>query len=334
MGYSPTISVLLPCRNAARYLPACIASLMRQRCRDFEVVAVEDGSTDATPELLAAWARADTRVRIIAQAALGLVTALNRGLGESRGAVIARMDADDIAHPRRLEMQLALLGSGVADVISCLVRCFPRVQMRQGMIRYERWLNSLVSHDEIVHDLFVESPLAHPSVMMRADALRRLGGYRDMGWPEDYDLWLRAYAAGLRFAKAPRHLYWWRERTDRLSRVHSAYSAAAFRACKVHHLKAMRLRGRDSVTVWGAGKEGKALARHLRRNGVGIAAFIDVDPHKIGNLVLGAPVVSVDRLSREHYLLVAVGAAGAREEIRAYLAAAGWREPDHYRTMA
>jgi hypothetical protein len=316
------------------YLPACIASLVRQRFRDFEVVAVDDGSTDATAEILRAWRAQDARVRVVEQPPLGLVATLNRGLAESRAAIIARMDADDIAHPHRFEMQLALLESGAADVASCLVRCFPRAQMRLGMMRYERWLNSLVTHDEIVRDLFVESPLAHPSIMMPAAALRRLGGYRDRGWPEDYDLWLRCYAAGLRFAKVPRCRYWWRERSDRLSRVHSAYSPAAFRACKVHHLKAIHLRERGRATVWGAGKEGKALARHLRRSGIAVGAFIDVDPRKIGSVVLGAPVVSVERLAREHYLLVAVGAAGAREEIRAYLAAAGWREPEHYRTMA
>jgi GT2 family glycosyltransferase len=331
---SPALSVILPCRDAARYLPACIASLQRQTQYDFEVIAVDDGSTDATASILGDWRRGDPRVRVITQHPLGLVAALNRGIAEASAPVIARMDADDIAHPRRFELQAALLQTGAVDVASCLVRCFPRAQLRRGMRRYEQWLNSLVSHQEMARDLFVESPLAHPSAIMRADALRSLGGYRDMGWPEDYDLWMRAYAAGLRFGKVPRRLYWWRERADRLSRTHGAYSPAAFRRCKVHHLKAIHLCGRTHVAVWGAGKEGKALARHLRREGIEVIRFIDVDPNKIGRTLLGSPVVGMDALNRDHYLLVAVGAHGAREEIRAYLAAAGWREPRDYRTMA
>jgi chromate transport protein ChrA len=171
------------------------------------------------------------------------------------------------------------------------------------MRRYERWLNSLVTHEQIARDLFVESPLAHPTAMLLARTLRSLGGYRDQGWPEDYDLWMRAYAAGLRFAKVPRCLYWWRERADRLSRVHGAYSPAAFRRCKVHHLKALHLCEESVVTIWGAGKEGKALARHLRRENIAIAAFVDVDPRKIGMTVLGAPVAGVGGLTRDHYLL-------------------------------
>lgn len=331
---SPAVSVILPCRDAAAHLPACIRSLSRQVFADFEVVVVDDGSTDETPEMLAEWRRRDARVRVIEQAPLGLVAALNRALGEAQGAVIARMDADDISHPRRLGLQLELLRSGAAEVVSCLVRCFPRSQVRLGMRRYEGWLNSLLTHEQMERDLFVESPLAHPTVMLGAGVLRDLGGYRDMGWPEDYDLWLRAYAAGLRFAKVPRYLYCWRERADRLSRTHGAYSPAAFRACKVHHLKALHLRGANTVNLWGAGKEGKALARHLRRAGVEVAAFIDIDPRKIGRVLLGAPVLSVEGLERGRYLLVAVGAHGAREEIRAYLTATGWREPEDYRTLA
>jgi len=331
---SPALSILLPCRDAAAYLPACIASLQRQTLYDFEVVAVDDGSTDATDRILRDWQRRDGRVRVVTQPPLGLVAALNRALAEASAPVIARMDADDIAHPRRLEMQMALLETGAVEVVSCLVRCFPRAQLRLGMRRYEHWLNCLVSHEGMVRDLFVESPLAHPSAMTRADSLRALGGYRDMGWPEDYDLWMRAYAAGLRFGKVRRHLYWWRERADRLSRTHGAYSPGAFRRCKVHYLKAIHLRGRDRVAVWGAGKEGKALARHLRREGVEVARFIDVDPNKIGQRVLGVPVAGVNALTRDHYLLAAVGAHGARDEIRAYLTAAGWGEPQDYRTMA
>lgn len=331
---APQISVILPCRDAAAYLPACAASLARQTCSNFEVITIDDGSKDYTPKILSRWQAEDPRVRVITQPPLGLVAALNRGLQEARGQIIARMDADDVSHPRRLEMQAALLSHAGVDVVSCMVRCFPRAGMRLGMLRYEQWLNSLMTHEEISRDLFVESPLAHPSAMMRADALRALGGYRDCGWPEDYDLWMRASGESLRFAKVPRHLYWWRERADRLSRTNAVYSPAAFRRCKVHYLKAMHLGDATRVNMWGAGKEGKALARHLRRVGIEVAAFVDVDPHKIGNVVLGAPVVGVEHLTREHYLLVAVGAHGARAEIRAHLAAAGWREPQDYRTMA
>lgn len=329
------LSVLLPCRDAGATLPAALASVSGQTFRDFEVIAVDDGSGDATPGLLRQWSEADPRVRVITQPPQGLVAALNRATAEARAPLLARMDADDIAHPRRFERQVALLDQHPeVGVAGCLVRCFPRAAMRRGMRRYEQWVNSVVSHEEIERDLFVESPLPHPCVVMRADAVRGAGGYQDCGWPEDYDLWLRLFARGVRFVKVPEVLHFWRDRPERLSRTHPAYASAQFRRCKVHYLRETHLRDRDAVAIWGAGKEGKALARHLRRAGVRIARFIDVDPNKIGQVVLQAPVVGVEGLRCGEYLLVAVGAAGAREEIRAALNARDFSEPEDFRTLA
>jgi hypothetical protein len=201
------------------------------------------------------------------------------------------------------------------------------------MRRYESWLNGLRDHDAMRRDLFVESPLPHPAVMFRAELVHRVGGYRESAWPEDYDLWMRLFAAGARFAKVPRVLLLWREGGRRLSRVDPRYSPGAFRACKVHYLQEMHLRGRDRVAVWGAGKEGKSLVRHLKRQGLRVTRFIDIDPGKIGRRILGAPVVAPDDLTRDDYLVIAVGAQGARGLIRGWLADRGWREPEDYRTL-
>jgi len=272
---------------------------------------------------------------VIKQERLGLVAALNRSLAEASGAFIARMDADDLAHPRRLELQVAHLSQHPqVQVVGCLVRSFPRAVLTEGMLRYEHWLNSLLTHEQMMRDLYVESPLAHPSVMMRSDGLRQAGGYQAAGWAEDYDLWHRLALLGARFGKVQHYLHWWHERDDRLSRVDRAYAPGAFRACKVHYLKVSHLAGRESVVIWGAGKEGKALARHLRRNGIAISQWIDIDPNKIGRKVLGAPVLPPEALTQDEYLLVAVGAHGARELIRTFLREHSWREPDHYRTLA
>jgi glycosyltransferase involved in cell wall biosynthesis len=199
---SPRVSILLPLRNEARHLPAALASLFRQTFASWELVAVDDFSTDETPDILAQAARSDPRVRIFPSHGRGLVRALNAGLAECRAPLVARMDGDDISHPRRLEMQAALLdGQPEVGVVACAFRHFPRHHMGKGMLAYESWQNSLASHDEILHDIFVESPFVHPSVMFRKGVVVGVGGYRDMGWAEDYDLWLRLTGAGVRFAR-------------------------------------------------------------------------------------------------------------------------------------
>jgi len=200
----PRLAVVLPCWNAAPYLDRALASLAAQTFTDFDVIAVDDGSTDETPRLLEAWARQDARLRWLRRAHEGLVAALNAGLEQIRAPLVARMDGDDMAHPRRFAWQVALLDSRPdVTVAGGLVRCFPRARVAAGMRRYERWLNSVRSHEEIVRDLFVESPLAHPGVMMRSQAVAQAGGYRAVGWPEDYDLWFRLHQAGARFEKVP-----------------------------------------------------------------------------------------------------------------------------------
>ena len=106
---SVAISVLLPVRDAAPYLPECIASLRAQTFEDFEVLAVDDGSVDASRQLLESWANEDSRVSLVRQAPRGIVHALEVGRTRARGRYLARMDADDVAEPGRFADQLALL---------------------------------------------------------------------------------------------------------------------------------------------------------------------------------------------------------------------------------
>jgi hypothetical protein len=248
------------------------------------------------------------------------VAALNLALDEARAPIVARMDADDTAHPRRLAAQLARLRADPrVDVLGCLVATggMAGEAAGAGMRAYVAWVNGLVDHETMARARFVESPIVHPSVAMRAQALRELGGYRDFEGPEDYDLWLRALDAGLRFAKLPEVLLEWRDSRARLTRTHARYSARAFVSLKVASLGRRVLGGRPAV-VWGAGPIGKAFAQALQGAGHRVAAFVEVDRRKIGQRIHGAPVVAVGEARRFQGALHlgAVGQKGARERIR------------------
>lgn len=329
----PGISVLLPCYNAAATLPEALKSLGSQTLADFEIVAVDDGSSDVTPDILREWARGDPRLRILRQAHGGIIAALNAGLGTCEAPLVARMDADDRAHPGRLERQVAFLEAHPEiDVVSCRVAGFPAGQVRQGFAIYIDWLNGLLTDEDIRREMFVESPLPHPSVVFRRQAVLEVGGYQEHGWAEDYDLWLRLYLAGAHFAKLPEVLLEWREHPERLTRLDSRYSLENFLRLKAFYLRRGPLADREAVFVWGAGMVGRRLGKHLARQGAPLKGFIDIDPRKVGRRRRGLPILAPEELPdwwgryRRPALLAAVGARGARALIRARLEGFGLRE--------
>lgn len=337
------MSVLVPCRDAEEHLPACIESLGAQTLDAFEVVAVDDGSGDRTRELLEAWRRRDARVRVLG-GGRGLVPSLRAAAAAARAPLLARMDADDVAVPERLERQAdALRARPELAAVGTGVRYVPRSAAGRGYRRYERWLNALHEPEELARDLFVECPVAHPTLMMRRSAYRALGGYRDAGWPEDYDLLLRLHRAGMRAANLDEVLLEWRLRPESRSRVHPAYGEEAFLRCKVHFLLQGFLPAGRPTVVWGAGRRGKPLARALAAEGRAPEAFVELDPARVGQRIHGADVLDPAGFRRRYpdpggpgdaYVLGAVGVPGAREEIREALSATGRVKLDDDRMLA
>jgi GT2 family glycosyltransferase len=298
------LSVLLPARNAAATLPAALEGLFAQRgAPPFEIVCVDDASSDDTPRVLAAASKADSRLVVVQGEGRGLVAALQLGLRRCRGDVVARMDADDLVHPDRLRLQAdALARDPTLGAVGSLVRCFPR-PISAGLARLEDWLDSVVSKEECRRARFIEAPLVHPSMTLRRSAVEALGGFRDEEWAEDWDLQLRLLEAGFELCKVPE--------------------------VRAHHLARGPLRGR-LFDLWGAGPTGKRLARALETRGLRPRRFIDVAPER--RVARGLEVVPPAALGPpgEALVLCAVGASGAREEIRADLARRGYSEGKDY----
>ena len=337
---APTVSVLLPVRDAQPYLDAALRSIAEQTMGDFEVLAVEDGSTDGSAEALHRWARSDPRVRVLPGGTpgrpLGLVAALERARAGARGRYLARMDADDVTPPDRFARQTALMEEDPATVLCGLpVRYVPREELSDGALAYERWINGLEDPDAIARDLFVECPIAHPTFLLRRDATDAVGGYRSRDWPEDYDLVLRLWEAGGRFRQAPGAPHHWRDHPKRASRTDPRYAIARFQALKSAVLARSRLSGGHPV-VWGAGPTGKAFARRLAALDRPVSAFVDLDRRKIGQTIHGAPVLAPSALGPPagRHALAAVAGAVPRAEIRSALATLGWVETRDFTAVA
>ncbi len=326
---TPLISVLLPCRDCADSVGAALDSLLAQTLDDFEILAVDDGSRDATPAVLAKYARRDPRVRVLARPRQGLVAALSAGLTEARAPFIARMDADDLCLPKRLELQAVRLDVRPdLGLVACRVRFGGDRERAGGYAAHVDWTNSLLSAEDIALNRFVESPLAHPSVLFRAETARRFGGYRDGPFPEDYELWLRWLAAGVGMEKLEEELVVWNDPPGRLSRSDSRYSAEAFYRVKAGYLAGW-LQAHNplwpEVAVIGAGRPTRKRAELLCEHGARITAYVDIDPRKVGKSVHGRPVLHREDLPGpgRFFFLSYVASRGAREDITAFLLARG-----------
>jgi glycosyltransferase involved in cell wall biosynthesis len=329
----PDVSVLLPCYNAGATLEEALDSLQHQTYPNFEIIAVDDGSTDNTLHILKRRAKLDPRIVVLPEPHRGVVSAANRGLEACQAEIILRMDADDRCHPQRIEKQRDyLINHPQVSVVSCLVEGFPEQAVGEGFQLYYDWLNSLISHEEITREMFVESPIANPSAAFRKDLVRKNGSYQDRGWPEDYDLWLRYYLAGARFAKVPEVLFYWREHPGRLTHQDARYSVENFLRAKAHYLAQGPARERDAVIVWGAGMTGRRLSKHLEREGLPLEAFVEVDEKKIGRTKRRRPIIGVEELLdlwgtyHNPILLTAVRARSAAPLIRDKLIELGLQE--------
>jgi glycosyltransferase involved in cell wall biosynthesis len=330
---APRVSILMPVRDAEATLATAMRSLERQTLEDWECLLVDDGSRDASRQIAEDRASRDRRFRILPQPRRGLVAALNAGLSHCRAPLVARMDADDWSHRARLLDQASLLDRRPdLEAVGCLPRLFPRRSLRDGLRAYERWLHAQDSPERIWRERFIECPIAHPTLMIRRATLVSLG-YRDRGWPEDWDLLLRLLRRGPVIGILPTRRFGWRDHPRRTSRNDDRLTLDRFGACRAWHLHRDFLRARGTYVLCGYGSTGRRLRRQLSELGHHPNTIVDVHPRRVGERIEGIPVLPVEELSAidtDTPILASVAGAERREAIRALLDALGRREGFDY----
>ena len=308
----------MPVHNGGEYLAAAVSSILSQSYERLELILVDDHCTD---DAIAVLDQSDPRLKIYHAETRGVANAFNTGFKHCQGEFIARMDADDISLSGRIQCQLDFFAKHSSiDIAGCCVEIFAQAGLKGGLERYQNWLNSVRTPEQIHRQIFIESPIPNPGVMFRRAALEKLQGYRDLDWPEDYDLFLRADALGFYMGKPDPVLLKWREHQTRLTHTDSRYNRDQFMRAKTHFLVGYRIK-QLPVIIWGAGPTGRLMHDLITAEGGNVVGFIEVHPRRIGGQKRGLPVWSIDHCKQQDLpmVLVAVGAAGAREEISLFM---------------
>ncbi|MDQ3109954.1 MAG: glycosyltransferase [Bacteroidota bacterium] len=331
----PKISVILPVYNTEKFIALSVGTILTQSFTDFELIIIDDGSTDTTPAILKEISRSDERMKILTKPHSGIVESLNFGISNSRGKYIARMDGDDAMYPLRLEKQAEHLdlhpGTGL---VSCLVEHGGDFSTQEGYATYIHWMNSQLTSKEISLNRFVESPMAHPSVMFRKDVAEQFGAYREGNFPEDYELWLRWMENGVCMEKVPYQLLFWNDLSERLSRIDVRYSSEAFNRIKTDYLVRFledKIKGRK-IWLCGAGRGTRKKSDLMLDSGYTFGGYLDVDPKKAGKIFNGLRVSEIEEMpsKEEAYFVSYVSTRGAGVAIRQMFAERGYSEGDDF----
>lgn len=276
------VSVLLPVYNGEATIVRAINSILEQSFDNFELLIINNGSNDTTGDILTDLH--DPRIQIHHLEKPNLVNALNFGIQISQGQYIARMDADDLSYKDRLQLQIDYLDAHEdIDVVSGLVKYQGDQSTNRGYYNHVEWLNKLRTPTQIYLNRFVDAPMAHPSVMFRKSTIEKHGPYEDGNFPEDYQLWLRWFAQGVKMAKVPEYVLEWYDSQDRLSRNDAAYDTDHFSQLKAKFFSEWVTREYSSaeippIYVWGTGSAVKKKSRYLESQGITIHKYIDVQP--------------------------------------------------------
>lgn len=255
------VTVLLPFYDVSSDFECAIESIVRQSFANWELFLISNNSNEAGIGIASKWERIDPRIHLLHEPRQGIAHALNRGLEHTTSEYVARMDADDVSMEDRLQLQLDYLDNHPhVDVVSAQTQFDSSLSKSDGYSLFVAWQNQIITPEQHALSRFVESPLAHPSVMFRKSLIDQYGPYHTGFLPEDYELWLRWMSHSVEFYKIPQALIVWRDHPSRLSRNHENYSREAFYQVKCRYLAQWILKNvsdKKHLVICGSSKIGR-----------------------------------------------------------------------------
>ncbi len=308
------ISILMPVKNSEIFLGECIQSILQQSYEDWELIVINDHSTDNSLKILRAYEAKDRRIKVFDNNGSGIIKALRLAYGRSDGKFITRMDSDDRMNSDKLKLLMgALDNKGRGHLAIGLVKYFAKSMLGEGYLKYAQWLNHLTRSSSNFSQIYKECSIPSPCWMVFREDLDRVGAFDTDIYPEDYDLAFRFRQAALKVAPVLEEIHYWRDHASRSSRTQEYYSDNRFTTLKVKHFKDQDYDSSKMLILWGAGSKGKKIAAALLESGIPFR-WICNNPKKIGKEIYATSLEDLDVLSVQQTFQVIVAVSSPNEQ--------------------
>ncbi|KAA3614945.1 MAG: glycosyltransferase [Calditrichaeota bacterium] len=271
------------------YLPACLDSIIAQTYTNWELIAVNDHSTDRTPEILKEYSKKDNRIRVYDSGDnYKLIPTLQVAYKQCRGELINRMDSDDKMPDYKIQLLVDEWQKyGKGTIIAGGTEHFvDEGEVGDGFLRYERWLNEVAKNGTHYQEIYQECVIPSHCWIIHKDDFDLVGAFDPIVYPEDYDLCFRFYREGLNVVGIDRILHFWRDRSNRISRTWEEYKDNRYFDLKLRYFYELDRDRKRPLVLWGAGRNGKDMAKLLLANNDSFHWVCD-NQRKIGEHVYG-----------------------------------------------
>ncbi len=318
MDTFPLVSIVTPFKNTEAFLDEMLNSVVNQSYTNWELLIVDDHSTDESLNIVKSFAERDERIKWFSNPNSGIITALREAYAYSSGELITRMDSDDIMKPEKLARMVSdLQRFGRGHLALGKVKYFSDKGIGDGFRLYENWLNHLTETGINYQDLYKECVIPSPCWMMHRSDFELCGAFTPNQYPEDYDLVFRFFENSIKCIPSNELLHLWRDYPSRASRTDKNYADNTFMDLKLKYfLKLHRIESKPLV-VWGAGAKGKSIAKNLIALDVKFHWVCD-NPKKIGKEIYGETMLGfqvIDELENAQNIIT-VANPKAQTEIR------------------
>ena len=312
----PLISILTPFKDVSLYIEDCLTSITNQTYSHWELLIVDDHSSDISYQIVEEFAKKDSRIKLLKNEGLGIIEALRTAFKHSKGMFVTRMDSDDVMSVDKLKtMSNQLLDYGKGHVALGLVKYFSTEGISNGYAKYEAWLNRLTKLGSNYSEIYKECSIASPCWMIYREDLITCGAFMPNRYPEDYDLTFRFYKYGYKCIPNDKILHHWRDYSTRTSRTHIHYAQNYFLDIKLHYFLELDYDSTRPLTVWGAGFKGKSIAKTLVKKHIPFFWICD-NPKKIGKDIYGQKLLPFETLKEFHLPQTIVTVANDNEQLQ------------------